>query len=51
MLIRVILTGEDPEDNREYDTSAVSGIPVQKLQEMARKKKFFETNNTHKKFS
>uniref|UniRef100_A0A7E4VVW9 TLC domain-containing protein n=1 Tax=Panagrellus redivivus TaxID=6233 RepID=A0A7E4VVW9_PANRE len=36
MVIRVCQTGEEPEDNREFDTVAVSGIPKEKLSELAR---------------
>ena len=35
MVIRVCQTGEEPEDNREFDTTAVSGIPREKLQKLA----------------
>ncbi|CAI5437825.1 unnamed protein product [Caenorhabditis angaria] len=42
MIWRVALTGEDPEDNREWDTTAVSGLDNQKLDELA-------TENCHLK--
>uniref|UniRef100_A0A914Z7X9 TLC domain-containing protein n=1 Tax=Panagrolaimus superbus TaxID=310955 RepID=A0A914Z7X9_9BILA len=35
MVFRVCQTGEEPEDNREFDTTAVSGIPREKLQKLA----------------
>lgn len=35
MVFRVCQTGEEPEDNREWDTTAVSGIPREKLQKLA----------------
>lgn len=38
MVWRVALTGEDPEDNREWDTTAVSGLNQHKLDELAEKK-------------
>ncbi|PAV75907.1 hypothetical protein WR25_01218 [Diploscapter pachys] len=38
MVWRVASTGEDPEDNREYDTTAVSGLDQQKLDLIAAKK-------------
>ncbi|CAD6184695.1 unnamed protein product [Caenorhabditis auriculariae] len=35
MVWRVALTGEDPEDNREWDTTAVSGLNQQALDQIA----------------
>uniref|UniRef100_A0A1I7Z6Y5 TLC domain-containing protein n=1 Tax=Steinernema glaseri TaxID=37863 RepID=A0A1I7Z6Y5_9BILA len=35
MVVRVCRTGEDPEDNREFDTEAVSGIPREQLKLLA----------------
>lgn len=35
MVVRVCQTGEEPEDNREFDTTAVSGIPREKLKKLA----------------
>lgn len=37
MVVRVVLTGEDPEDNREFDTTAVSGIDKGELDKLAKK--------------
>ena len=37
MVVRVLLTGEDPEDNREWDTTAVSGIDKGELDKLAKK--------------
>ncbi|KHJ92073.1 Longevity-assurance protein [Oesophagostomum dentatum] len=39
MLWRVATTGEEPEDNREFDTTAVTGLPKTSLDAMAEKKK------------
>ncbi|CAJ0595472.1 unnamed protein product [Cylicocyclus nassatus] len=39
MLWRVITTGEEPEDNREWDTTAVSGLSQSSLDAIAEKKK------------
>ncbi|KIH56714.1 Longevity-assurance protein, partial [Ancylostoma duodenale] len=39
MLWRVATTGEEPEDNREWDTSAVTGLSKSSLDAMAERKK------------
>ncbi|TKR94565.1 hypothetical protein L596_008831 [Steinernema carpocapsae] len=39
MVIRVCRTGEEPEDNREWDTTAVSGIPREQLKQLAQEGK------------
>lgn len=49
MVVRVILTGEEPEDNREFDTSAVSGIPTKKLYELAKDGKLQQNYNAFNK--
>ncbi|EFP03229.1 hypothetical protein GCK72_001793 [Caenorhabditis remanei] len=45
MIWRVALTGEDPEDNREWDTTAVSGLNQQKLDELATEKCHLKPKN------
>uniref|UniRef100_A0AC34R7R8 TLC domain-containing protein n=1 Tax=Panagrolaimus sp. JU765 TaxID=591449 RepID=A0AC34R7R8_9BILA len=49
MVVRVLLTLEDPEDNREFDTTAVSGIPRDKLQKLAKEGKLAAVSEVVKK--
>ena len=49
MVVRVLWTLEDPEDNREFDTTAVSGIPKEKLQKLAKEGKLAVVSEVVKK--
>ncbi|KAK0424921.1 hypothetical protein QR680_008927 [Steinernema hermaphroditum] len=48
MIVRVCRTGEDPEDNREFDTEAVSGIPREQLKQLAEQGQLHSVNGAKK---
>ena len=48
MAIRVCRTGEEPEDNREFDTTAVSGIPREQRKQLAEQRQLRSVNSKKK---